>query len=965
MARLSVTDSYTLHLVSHTHWDREWYEPFQVYRSRLVVLVDSLLEILDQEPDYRSFTLDGQTVVLEDYLEIRPDRRQVLEAHIRAGRLHVGPWYVLPDEFLVSGESLIRNLMRGARVASVFGGGLSLGYTPDSFGHAAQLPQILQGFGMEAAVLRRGLADEPIELIWEAPDGSSVLLLYLRDGYDNAAWIRYDRDGLLEDLTAARDSLALHSASSHLLLLHGTDHMVPKPGLPRALSRVQSRLRDRIAHSNLPDYVGAIRNEVDSESLPVARGALRNPKRHHLLPGVLSTRMPVKQWNHRCQTLLERWTEPMMAWATLLADRHEEGVAYDHWGPLLEGAWRELLQNHAHDSICGCSVDAVYEDVERRFSASEIIAETVRLEAASVLVRHIDTTPPASVDAVGPALVVLNPVVGARSDLVRATVAGFGTARGIEVLDDEGRPVPVQGGHYKSQELVSAELEREGMARFLVHLGRGRLMGKPVVLVRIAAQGEVASVEVAVAEKGAPDGAALSQGLARLESLLQEGSIHTFQVRVHLEETELLFRAEEIPGQGYRTYWLRSGPARHSGPPAHGPGPAGSPPAPGTPASPELENDHLRVQVDQATGRLDVLDKTSGVVYHGLNRFVDGGDRGDAYNYCPPEQDRPVDRPTEPPQIKVLETGPVRRTLEIRSTYRLPAALTPDRRARGGEGVEVPLTSRVSLPPGIPRVEIETEVGNRARDHRLRVHFPTPFSSQSARVDGAFLVGAPPASPAPAETDWVEQPSPTVPVHSFLWLGNERSGLAVAVRGLPEGEVLSGPHGAEAAITLLRCVGWLSRDDLSTRRGHAGPELAIPRAQCLGDHRFHYALLPSSGDWHEAYRRAQAYLSPLEAQLVTPTPGALPSVASLLEVHPDSVAVSAVKPPATGKGLIFRLYNLEEKEVPAQVRTGLPFRRAARVSLNEEEVLEELPLEGGRAVTLTLRPFQIATIRLS
>lgn len=240
-----MTESHTLHLVSHTHWDREWYEPFDGFRPRLVRLVDTLLEILEQEPGFRSFMLDGQSVILEDYLEIRPERRADLESHIRSGRLQVGPWYVLPDEFLVSGEALIRNLMRGRQVAADHGGGMDLGYTPDSFGHVAQLPQILQGFGIEAAILRRGLADEPVEPIWEAPDGSRVLLLDLRDGYGNAARIRYDRHAMAEDLAPARNSLAPHSASSHLLPLHGTDHTVPKPGLPRALSRIEPDHRDR------------------------------------------------------------------------------------------------------------------------------------------------------------------------------------------------------------------------------------------------------------------------------------------------------------------------------------------------------------------------------------------------------------------------------------------------------------------------------------------------------------------------------------------------------------------------------------------------------------------------------------------------------------------------------------------------------------------------------------------------
>ena len=107
----------TLLVVSHTHWDREWYLPFQLYRIKLVRLIDRLLAILENDPRYAYFMLDGQTVILEDYLEVRPERRAALEGHITSGRVLAGPWYILPDEFLVSGESIIRNLQRGHRLA--------------------------------------------------------------------------------------------------------------------------------------------------------------------------------------------------------------------------------------------------------------------------------------------------------------------------------------------------------------------------------------------------------------------------------------------------------------------------------------------------------------------------------------------------------------------------------------------------------------------------------------------------------------------------------------------------------------------------------------------------------------------------------------------------------------------------------------------------------------------------------
>ncbi len=178
---------HTLHLVSHTHWDREWYLTYQQFRLKLVHLVDLLLDILDREEDYRYFMLDGQTIVLDDYLQVRPERESDLRRYIQNGRILIGPWYILPDEFLVSPEATVRNLLEGDRDARRFGPKMRVGYIPDPFGHIGQLPQILRGFAIETASVMRGLGDEPNEFWWQAPDGSRVLMAYLRGGYGNAA----------------------------------------------------------------------------------------------------------------------------------------------------------------------------------------------------------------------------------------------------------------------------------------------------------------------------------------------------------------------------------------------------------------------------------------------------------------------------------------------------------------------------------------------------------------------------------------------------------------------------------------------------------------------------------------------------------------------------------------------------------------------------------------------------------
>ena len=145
------------HYVSSAHWDREWYEPFQDYRFRLVHMIDNLLETLQREPDFRYFQSDGQSIMWEDYLEIRPEREEQIRRLAQEGRLRIGPWYVLTDELIVGGESLIRNLQRGLALASKFGRPSRVGFVSDLFGHTSQLPQILRGFDIDNAFLWRGV----------------------------------------------------------------------------------------------------------------------------------------------------------------------------------------------------------------------------------------------------------------------------------------------------------------------------------------------------------------------------------------------------------------------------------------------------------------------------------------------------------------------------------------------------------------------------------------------------------------------------------------------------------------------------------------------------------------------------------------------------------------------------------------------------------------------------------------
>ena len=203
--------THTLTIVPHTHWDREWYQPFQEYRIRLVQLTDRLLDLLAQDPEYLHFTFDGQTIILEDYLEIHPEQEETLRRYVREGRLLIGPWHILPDEFLVGPEATIRNLMLGDRISRRFGFKMDVGYIPDPFGHISQLPQIMRGFGLDAVVFWRGVGEAHNEFRWAAPDGSEVLVIHLRDGYGNAAHLPDEEEGGAKAVTTLYDTNKIYT----------------------------------------------------------------------------------------------------------------------------------------------------------------------------------------------------------------------------------------------------------------------------------------------------------------------------------------------------------------------------------------------------------------------------------------------------------------------------------------------------------------------------------------------------------------------------------------------------------------------------------------------------------------------------------------------------------------------------------------------------------------------------------
>ena len=349
-----------------------------------------------------------------------------------------------------------------------------------------------------------------------------------------------------------------------------------------------------------------------------------------------------------------------------------------------------------------------------------------------------------------------------------------------------------------------------------------------------------------------------------------------------------------------------------------------------------IENQYFDVAA-APDGTLIVEDRNSSAVFPGLNRFIDSGERGDEYTYCPPEFDAVIGRPASPPEIRLIEGGPARQTLEVRMHFALPAGLTGDRKGRSEERVDCDIVTRVSLYPGVARVDIETEVDNRAMDHRLRVHFPTGIRTDRSHAEQHFGVVSRPIEVPEHDDTWFEKPVATYPQKAFVDISDGERGFMLANRGLPEFEAIKEAGGTVTiALTLLRCVEWLSRDDLGPRRNHAGPGMHTPGAQMQGRWKFQYSLIPHAGGWENGYRRAHEFLRPLRAVRTSRGDGSLPPSGCLVEIERPEMILSAFKLAEDDDGVVARVYNIADRPVDGHVRFTHAKHRIDQVNLNEE-----------------------------
>jgi len=916
--------STTVHIISHTHWDREWYLPYEKHHVKLIALIDRLLDTLQRDPDFKSFHLDGQTIILEDYLQIRPENRELLEQYIREGRIHIGPWYILQDEFLTSGEANVRNLVYGHRDAEQYGKVAKVGYFPDSFGNIGQAPQLMLQAGIENAVFGRGVKptgfnnevsqtkayESPFsEMIWEAPDGSRVIGILFANWYSNGNEIPTEPESAKVYWQHKLKDVSEYASTPHWLMMNGCDHQPVQTDVAKAIVTAQQLFPEhQFVHSNFEDYIGAVTASLP-EQLSIVKGELRSQHTDgwSTLVNTASSRIYLKQLNQVGQTLLEKVAEPMAAFAYLT------GHAYPHH--LFTYAWKTLMQNHPHDSICGCSVDEVHAEMVTRFAKSKHVAESIIEDSLSAIASKVDTSGFASYGDEASSLVVFNTTGWLRSGIVNADLEieriYFGSGVDFHTMKQRLKAINLAG-----LQLV----EPEGNEIFCT-----------------------------IEDLGVQFGYDLPED--------------KFRQPYFARKVRIRFEAHHVPALGYKTYALIR--KNHSEP------------IQGEESSliineRAMSNAYLTVTIAD-DGSLTIADKRSNEVLQDQCIYENTGDIGNEYMYRQPNGDVPLTTKGLQADIQITEDTPYQASFEIIHRMMIPQSaeellqqereelvwFTGRKSGRADQLIPFTIKTKVSLSKHGQGVQIETTLINEAQDHRLRMLFPTSFQSETHLADSIFEVVERDNTPA---EEW-RNPSNCQHQQAFVTMMGDKQGVTIANLGLNEYEILRDEKNGTIAVTLLRAVGEL---------GDWG-YFPTPEAQCLGEHTVKLEIIPFPVEEQhgqrisighgamESLKEAYQYQVPWTVKQTDTHTGELPSSYSFMEWEGDNLSLSALKVSENTGDLIARWFNLSRDEQRLSVQPPLGMNTAHRSSIMEQRLEEselgQIPVRPAEIFTLSLGVF--------
>ncbi len=843
-----------VYIISHSHWDREWYMAYEQHHMRLIELIDDLLELFEVDPSFNSFHLDGQTIILDDYLQVRPEKRQAIQQAINEGKLRIGPFYILQDDFLISSESNVRNMLIGMEESRKWGTPVMLGYFPDTFGNMGQTPQLMKQAGISAAAFGRGVkpigfdnqvleaenySSQYSEMWWKGPDQTAIFGLLFANWYSNGNEIPVEKEAALAFWKQKLADAEQYASTNHLLMMNGVDHQPVQKDISKAIHLANELFSDyEFIHSNFTDYLEAVQKDVP-EDLGSVEGELTSQETDgwYTLANTASARVYLKQWNTKVQRQLENITEPLATMA------YEVSGNYPH--DQLDYAWKTLMQNHPHDSICGCSVDSVHREMIPRFEKADEVGKYLAQDSLEQLTAAIDTT-------------------GFPKDsfpFVIVNTAGMDKTGEAEITIELERKRFAEG----IPEQLYQELENLPKRKYHVETKSG------------------ATIPAILSEETVQFGYDLPKDRFRVPYMAR-------MIKVTLP-------LENMPAFSWETFALVEGEAKAEEKETmiHQSGRI-------------IENGPLHLTIEK-NGTITMEDRKNKRKLNNLHIFEDIGDIGNEYIFKQPFCDQPIlSSNKENSEVKVLVDTPEIAKISILQEMEIP--VSADERLEKEQQMVVEFRYRkaerskekrilqiktiMTIRKDSKKIDFETTLDNQMKDHRLRVLFPTKLHVEHHEADSIFEVVK---RPNHVSKSWE---NPTNPQHqqAFVNIHDEEYGVTVGNFGLNEYEVT---EDGQIAVTLLRSVGEL---------GDWG-YFPTPEAQCLGEHRFNYSIeLHGPEEKFSTYLHAYAAQIPFSTQQIKHHEGTLISKQQYLTIKSETFAITALKRSKFSDKVVVRGFNM-------------------------------------------------------
>lgn len=904
----AVNEGKKVHIISNTHWDRAWVYPFNETRLLLVEFMDNLLELLESDPKFHSFLLDSQTIAVEDYLDFRPEREEQIKKFVKQGKLIVGPWYNLPEEYIVNGESLVRNLVVGHQQAEKLGKISKIGYTPFSYGQTSQMPQIYHGFDIDTIIFYRGINTKKAEFILEGPDGSRVLgcrfgalsrFSYYFYVYRMASfgmgrdewWYDWDRGTLPFrlnnenhphehyyplDVASGKFDLSVlpkqvkkliddeseHFTTSHIACMQGFDCSSPDPK-ESLLAEESNKIAKEHGHELYLDSLENFMNEMKKEvkDPEVLYGESRNPgstgKWTNLMGDVLSSRTKIKRRNAQGEVALQRYAEPFSTFGGLVGGEYMKSS--------LDMTWKYLLQNHPHDNICGAGIDQMEKDMMYRFDQTDVLANGIMRRGLSAIVKQIDNN---DIDIHEAVVTIFNPSPFPRTEVVTFAID----------LPDKS--------------------EYEGFS------------------IRDADGNSVSYTQTG------------SESFGTLVRNLQDISLQLRSQRVQLSA-----EFTEIPPFGYKTYLIKK-EVENIG--------LLDVKLDDKSAEAVMENRFIKASINE-DGSLNLLDKKTGQEYINMNYYEETGESGNPWIHMFPEENQTSLTLGSKANISHIESSELLSKFSVVNELIIPIGLEGEEGnyRRSSETVKMTIETTYTLRKNQSFIEVHTKIDNNAEHHRVRAMFPTRLDVKASAAEVAFDVIERDII-VPESSSYYGKPNPQYPMHRFVDMSDGNVGLALFNDGIREYEAIVDDE-RTLALTLFR--GFTATQSPVIDQWDVYPWMKL--SQSLGLNEWKYAIMPHAGNWNEGnvYREVERFNLPIEMSQSGKGGGNLPKELSFISIEPKEIALSSLKRSEKGETLILRLFNPTEKEIEGKLKTFKEIKEAWLTNMNEER-REKLEVNG-------------------